>query len=189
VEGRVGHDQRRLERKRADEVGHGPGQRGHRNAVDLDDLVGVERSGVHVQRVSTSSAGSSVPRHVHAGERDVPEGEPVQDGGRGVTDDGVARHAADRRQHGEGVPGGSVVEPRVVRRDVGAAADDGQPPLLPQTPQFVVGDPGGPQIGPEGQFGDVVEHAISVPPRRSAERVIVAPVDGCDRLGTARRRA
>ena len=85
----VRHHQRLLERECAGEVGQRARHRGHRDAVDIDDLVDVQPCRVHVQHRGAPAAGAAVPGDVDAVQGDVPQHEAVQRGGGDVADDRV----------------------------------------------------------------------------------------------------
>ncbi len=92
MQGGVGDDQRGLERQAPSEVADGSRNRRDSKAVDLLDLVGVQKRGMNVHEPGPAAAGRRRPRDMDAVQGDVPQGQTMQDGGRRMAEHGVGSH-------------------------------------------------------------------------------------------------
>lgn len=145
MQGAVGHSDRGVEACGPRDVDHGASGCGDQQAVDLDDLVGSERRGVHVHALADPSTGAPVAGAVDAVERQPPRRQAVQHRGRYVGKHPVRGLALVAHGGEQGVPD---LEPRwrPRGRQVGAPADPDELSGPPLTPQLVVRPPCGEQL-------------------------------------------
>jgi hypothetical protein len=155
----VGDDHGLLEPGRRRDVRHRPGRVGDGDPVDDGDLLRRQRRDVPVHPRRDPPAAVAVARHLHPVGPEVPEGQAVQRGRRGVADDPAGPQVGQGRPH---QPDVAVLRPVVVRRRtgaVGARPDRGEQAGPERAPQVGVGPPPGEQVGALVQV-----HGTSVPP-------------------------
>ncbi|GAA5119229.1 hypothetical protein GCM10023320_24650 [Pseudonocardia adelaidensis] len=172
VEGAVGHHDRGVEAGRPRDVDHGAGRCGDAQAVDLHDLVGCERSGVHVHTLADPTAGTPVPRAVDAVERQPPGRQAQQHRGRDVGEDAVRGLALVAHRGEQGVAG---LEPRrhAWGRQVGAPSEADELPGPPPPAQLVIGPPRGEQLPTYDKTGNLHarQHPRPAAPMGPNERI------------------